>query len=175
MRLFITRQILCFTTAAALAFVPAAFAQHSPSGSYGNALHPGVPSPGALRPPRPRWPTTGGGRIGGGRIGNGPSSGRRYFGGGAVYIPYPVYGAGFGMGYALDGFYATDYNSGPGYAGPYSADAVPPTVIINQNFQTDSVRPQFRDYSNVQLPSRERWRLRPPPQARWQTISPPSS
>jgi hypothetical protein len=27
-----------------------------------------------------------------------------------------------------------------------------PTVVINQNFQTDPVRPQFRDYSNVQLP-----------------------
>jgi hypothetical protein len=25
-------------------------------------------------------------------------------------------------------------------------------VVINQNFQTDPVRPQFRDYSNVQLP-----------------------
>jgi len=80
--------------------------------------------------------------------------GRRNFGGGAVYIPYPVYG-----GYGFDGFYASDYsgagnNPGPEYAEPYSAQPAPapPTVIINQNFQTDSVRPQFRDYSNVQLP-----------------------
>jgi hypothetical protein len=83
--------------------------------------------------------------------------GRRTFGGGAVYIPYPVYG-GYGLGYGFDGFYASDYsgaggyNPGPGYAEGYSAQAAPPTVIINQNFQTDSVHPQFRDYSNVQLP-----------------------
>jgi hypothetical protein len=69
------------------------------------------------------------------------------------------------MGYGFDGFYASDYpsaggyNSGPGYGAPSSADPyaggpapVPPTVIINQNFQTDSVRPQLRDYSNVPLP-----------------------
>jgi hypothetical protein len=87
--------------------------------------------------------------------------GRRNFGGGAVYIPYPVYG-GYGMGYGFDGFYASDspnagYNPGPEYdepysAGPFAAEPAPPTVIINQNFQTDSVRPQFRDYSNVPLP-----------------------
>lgn len=160
----------CFTAAAALAFLPAVFAQHGPTGSYGNVLHPGVPSPGALRPPAPIGPTTGGarigggGRIGGGRIGSGPIGGRRSYGGGAVYIPYPVYG-GYGMGYGFDGFYSSDYpnaggyNTGPGYGGPYPADPysggpgpAPPTVIINQNFQTDSVRPQLRDYSNVPLP-----------------------
>src|SRR5579872_3480870 len=107
------------TLAAALAFMPAAFAQHSSAGSYGNVLHPGVPSPGAPRPPAPVPTMAGGARIGGGRIG-----GRRSFGGGAVYIPYPVYG-GYGMGYGFDGFYATDnpgtagYNSGPSYAEPY--------------------------------------------------------
>ncbi len=146
------------TTAAALAFLPAAFAQHTPTGSYGNVLHPGVPSPGALRPPAPIRPGGGGARIGGGGIGNGRMGGRRSFGGGAAYIPYPVYG-GYGMGYGFDGFYASDYagagnNPGPGYAEPYSAEQAPapPTVIINQNFQTDSVHPQFRDYSNVPLP-----------------------
>ena len=127
---------------AALAFVPAAFAQHSPTGSYGNVLHPGVPSPGALRPPALR--PSGGGINGGGRIINGPIGGRRTYGGGAVYIPYPIYG-GYGMGYGYDGFYANDNNPGPGNA--YSAEQAPapPTVIINQNFQTDSVHPQFRD------------------------------
>jgi hypothetical protein len=156
------------TLAAALAFMPAAFAQHNPTGSYGNVLHPGVPSPGALRPPAPVPPMAGGarigggGRIGGGRIGGGLTGGRRSFGGGAVYIPYPVYG-GYGMGYGFDGFYASDYpvpggsNPGPGYTepyseGPYSSGPPVPTVIINQNFQTDSVRPQLRDYSNVPLP-----------------------
>jgi hypothetical protein len=142
------RLTIRFTTrlaaVAALAFAPAVFAQHTHAGSYGNVLHPGVPSPGGLRPPAPVGPNAGA------RIGAGGA--RRFIGGGAVYIPYPVYssgyGMGYGMGYASDGFYATDYNQGPGYA-----DAAPsPTVIINQNFQTDSVRPQFRDYSNMQLP-----------------------
>jgi hypothetical protein len=152
--------------AAVLAFIPSVFAQHNATGSYGNVLHPGVPSSGALRAPAPA-PATGGSRTGGG----GRMGGGRRFGGGAVYVPYPVYG-GYGMGYGNDGFYANDYpsvhnpppgtydpifggyNPGPGYAEPYSADSAPapPTVIINQNFQTDSVRPQFRDYSNVPLP-----------------------
>ena len=153
--------------AAALAFVPAAFAQHTATGSYGNVLHPGVPSPGALRPPALVPPAAGGVRIGGGGhpgggrivgdgIGNGRMGGGRRNFGGAVYIPYPVYG-GFGIGYGFDGFYASDYlgagnNPGPEYPEPYSAEPAAPVVIINQNFQTDSVRPQFRDYSNVQLP-----------------------
>jgi hypothetical protein len=152
--------------AAALAFIPAAFAQHTTTGSYGNILHPGVPSPGALRPPAPIPPIGGGARIGGGggfggggRIGYGPNGGRRSYGG-AVYVPYPIYG-GYGMGYGFDGFYASDYsnaggsNPGPGYGGAYSDGPAPapPAVIINQNFQTDSVRPQVRDYSNVPLPA----------------------
>jgi hypothetical protein len=175
MRLVVMRQIL----AAALAFVPTAFAQHNPTGSYGNILHPGVPSPGALRPPSPRpggGGINGGGINGAGRIGGGFGNGRmvggrRNFGGGAVYVPYPVYG-GYGMGYGFDGFYSSGYpsvhnpapgtydpifggyNPGPQYPQPDSAEAAPapPTVVINQNFQTDSVRPQFRDYSNVPLP-----------------------
>ncbi len=170
---------------ATLAFAPAAFAQHShtPSGSYGNVLHPGVPSPGALRAPAPaprsgggvRIGTggqNGGGRIGGGRLGAGRNGGRigegrngggrRSFGGGAVYVPYPVYGAGYGLDYGFDGFYAGDYPGAygappvgdydVGYNGYDQGAPQPPTVIINQNFQTDSVHPQFRDYSNVQLP-----------------------
>lgn len=157
---------------AAVAFVPAAFAQHNASGSYGNILHPGVPSPGALRAPAPIPPAAGAGpRFGDGRTGSGRIGGRRSSGGGAVYIPYPVYG-GYGMGYGYDGFYANDYpsvhnpapgtydpifggyNPGPGYAepDPRASAPAPPTVIINQNFQSDSVRPQFRDYSNVPLP-----------------------
>ena len=175
--------------AAVLAFIPSVFAQHNPTGSYGNILHPGVPSSGVLRAPAPA-PATGGGarivgggragdgRMGGGRTGEGRSGGgRRSYGSGGVYIPYPVYG-GYGMGYGYDGFYASDYpsvhnpppgtydpifggyNPGPGYAEAYPAASAPappappapPTVIINQNFQTDSVHPQFRDYSNVPLP-----------------------
>ena len=42
----------------------------------------------------------------------------------------------------------------PAYASAPFPEQPPaaPTVIINQNFQTDTVRPQFRDYSNVPLP-----------------------
>ena len=142
------RLITLVTTTAALAFAPAVFAQHAHTGSYGNIAHPGVPSPGALRPPAPVGPVTGGARIGGGRTGNGAVNGRRFIGGGAVYVPYPVYGP--AMEWDMHRRFLRDrHNQGPGYA---DAAPAPPTVIINQNFQTDSVRPQFRDYSNVQLP-----------------------
>jgi len=143
----------------------AALAQtHSPTGSYGNILHPGVPSPGALRAPAPR--PSGAVRPGGiGRIGNG---GRRSFGGNAVYVPYPIYGSGFGFDNFYPGGYPSvhnpapgtydpifgGYNPGPAYAAPYPGDPTDstPTVIINQNFQTEPVRPQLRDYSNTPLP-----------------------
>ncbi len=87
-------------------------------------------------------------------------------------IPFMDRLMGWDMSY--DGFYATDYNQGPGYA---DAAPAPPTVIINQNFQTDSVRPQFRDYSNVQLPEPGAVAAPPatPTQARWRTISRRSS
>ncbi len=104
---------------------------------------------------------TGGGRTGGyargGRIGGG-----RSFGGGAVIVPY-----GYGGGYGFDGFYPggyrSVYNPAPGTYDPIFGGYNPgpmlpepvqptPTVVINQNFQTDTVRPQFRDYSNVPLP-----------------------
>jgi hypothetical protein len=95
--------------------------------------------------------------------------GRRSFGGGAGYIPYQGYGLGLGYGPsygfddAFDGFYATDspapYGTGPGnydpaYGGGDPGMAYPPTptIIVNQNFQTDSVHPQLRDYSNTPLP-----------------------
>ena len=154
------------TLFAIFALGTAALAQtHSPTGSYGNILHPGVPSPGALRAPaiRPSGAPRPNGN--GGRIGNG---GRRSFGGNAVYVPYPIYGSGFGFDNFYPGGYPSvhnpapgtydpifgGYNPGPAYAAPYQGEPTDstPTVIINQNFQTDSVRPQFRDYSNVQLP-----------------------
>jgi len=143
----------------------AAFAQtHSPTGSYGNILHPGVPSPGALRAPALRPSNIA--RPGNvGRIGNG---GRRSFGGNAVYVPYPIYGTGFGFDNFYPGGYPSvhnpapgtydpifgGYNPGPAYAAPYQDEPTgsTPTVIINQNFQTEPVRPQFRDYSNTPLP-----------------------
>jgi len=120
----------------------AAFAQtHSPTGSYGNILHPGVPSPGSLRAPAPA------GRPG---VRSGPGSsfnrGRRSYGGGAVYVPF------YGYGYGFDNFYPGGY--APPYAPepPAPPEAPTPTVIINQNFQTEPVHPILRDYSNVPLP-----------------------
>ena len=127
------------TLFAIFALGTAAFAQpHSATGSYGNILHPGVPSPGTLRPPAPYS------RPGAGSSFN---RGRRSYGGAAVYVPYPIYGYGFDNFYP--GGYAPPYAPEP----PASPDAPTPTVIINQNFQTDTIHPQFRDYTNVPLPA----------------------
>jgi hypothetical protein len=75
-----------------------------------------------------------------------------------VGVPYPVvvspYGyGGYGYGYAPG--YTADYgaNGDPNNGGNY-AYAQPPTpvVVINQNFQPDTVNPVLRDYSNTPLP-----------------------
>ena len=63
-----------------------------------------------------------------------------------MYIPYPIYGYGYGFGF--DNFYQGDYAPEP----PAPPEPPTPTVIINQNFQTEPVHPQFRDYSNMPLP-----------------------
>lgn len=127
------------TLFAIFALGTAAFAQqHGATGSYGNILHPGVPSPGTVRPPASR-PGVGSSFTRGGR---------RSYGGTAVYIPY------YGYGYGFDNFYPGGYAPQSQYAPEPQAppDAPMPTVIINQNFQTEPVHPQFRDYSNVPLP-----------------------
>lgn len=109
----------------------------------------------SMRPPAvaPSLPRGGGRR--GGRLGGG------YVGGGYV-VPVPVYGGGF------DGFYSSVHSPAPGTYDPifgvYSpgpaayyqqgdpAAQSSPSVVINQNFQSESVRPQLRDYSNSNLP-----------------------
>jgi len=136
-------------------------------------VHPGIPSAGA--------PGTGrfgaGGQRGGGfgdRRGGGFGAGDRRGGGfgrggRAGIMPYPVvidpfYSSYAGpMGDAGGGFYQPEpgyydpiwgiYNPGPQDAAP-QAQAQPqsPTVVINQNFQPDTVHPVMHDYSNVQLP-----------------------
>ena len=134
------------TLFAIFALGTAAFAQtHSPTGSYGNVLHPGVPSPGSLRAPSPRpgW---------GGSMGGSFNRGRRSFGGNTGYGAYPMYGYGYGYGLGFDNFYSDGYAPPSAPEPPAPPDAPTPTVIINQNFQTEPVRPILRDYSNVPLP-----------------------
>jgi len=80
-----------------------------------------------------------------------------------VYIPYGVpidsFYSGYTGGYGYSGVFNPPpgtydpifggYNSG-GYA--QAPQQQTPTVIINQNFQPDTVRPVLRDYSNLPLP-----------------------
>ena len=147
-----------------LALSSTGFAQRNlnPIGNNGNILHPGIPLTGApAQGMRPRGGFQGvpqGGPLGGARSGRrGFGGGGGFVGGGAVLVPYPV--DGFSSGYTVHnpppgyydpifGGYTPAYSSGP-YDNPQLAA---PTVVINQNFQTDAVHPQFRDYSNVQLP-----------------------
>lgn len=127
------RQFFC--TALALTLLPGAFAQErgAPPGfpivNNSNILHPGLPPQGAARVPQRLPPRQNGG------------VGRRYYGGGALLIPYPGY---------VDPFYAGETGYDPAFGG--YPQPVPPTIIINQNFQPETIHPQFRDYSNVPLP-----------------------
>lgn len=134
----------------------AAFAQQprnlNPMGGNGNILRPGIPLSGP--PAQGRW-FQAVSPQGPARSGPRPSN----FSGGAIFVPYPIGGA--SSGYSV-------HNPPPGYYDPIFGGYTPPvyspvpayepapppapTVVINQTFQTDPVRPQFRDYSNVQLP-----------------------
>jgi hypothetical protein len=162
-------------TLAVLVLASSAFAQGrlNPSGIGGNILHPGIPAagpPGTGRMGTAPAPLSGGFQRGGGFERGGGFRRDGGFGraGRTVIVPYPVgidpfYG-GYGgpMGYAGAGFYQPQpgyydpiwgiYNPGPAdYAGqPQQPQS--PTVVINQNFQPDTIRPVLRDYSNVQLP-----------------------
>jgi hypothetical protein len=116
----------------------------------GNVLHPGIPP--AAAPGFAARPNT---HVGNNFRGNGGV--RRPYGGGTLLVPYPGYidpfYAGSGNVYNPDdpifgGGYAPPYPEGPGY----NQQQPSPTVIINQNFQPDVVRPQIRDYTNVPLP-----------------------
>src|ERR1700679_1214005 len=80
-----------------------------------------------------------------------------------VYVPYGAvnpYYSGYvgGYGYA-DPFYGAPYAPNgagyyPGTQPPYGYDpnAPAPAVIVNQNFQPDTLHPMINDYSNVPLP-----------------------
>ena len=142
------RLVLIATLALASAPVSEVLAQRNlnPIGNGGNILRPGIPLTGsAASPARAVAPA-------------GRSGGRRSFGGGTMVVPYPVY---------TDPFYSgsTVHNPPPGTydpifggytpypeAAPYPAQPPSPTVVINQNFLPDAVRPRLRDYSNVPLP-----------------------
>jgi hypothetical protein len=74
--------------------------------------------------------------------------------GGTVYVPVPVpVGPGYIGGYGYGYYGAPPAGYDPSY-GPYDpslaySGAPTPTVIINQNFQPDTVNPVLRDYSNL--------------------------
>ncbi|MEQ1886977.1 MAG: hypothetical protein ABL967_18085 [Bryobacteraceae bacterium] len=99
--------------------------------------------------------------------GFGMGGGRTFGGGSLVYVPMPVYGGAVngvvhnpppGQYDPIFGGYNPGVYSQPnsGYVAVYP-DGQPltptsPTVIINQNFQPETVRPVLHDYTNVQLP-----------------------
>jgi len=160
---------------AVLVVASSAFAQGRLNGNSGNVVHPGIPSTGA--PGIGRF----GGQRGGGFGLGGQRGGGFGRGGRAGILPYsvvidPFYG-GYGgpMGYG-SGFYQPEpgyydpiwgiYNPGPGDAGPQAQQQPQsPTVVINQNFQPDTIRPVLRDYSNVQLPEPNFKQVVAPPDA----------
>jgi hypothetical protein len=127
---------------------------HLPSGQ-GNILHPGVPS---VAPPAasPQPPAVSRARA------NGNVRAR----GEVVYVPYVVGGDPFYAGYPGGPIGGNTFEPPPGQYDPifgrynpgasYSAEApsstAPPMVIINQNFQPETVRPMLRDYSDAALP-----------------------
>jgi hypothetical protein len=141
----------------------------------GNILHPGIPATGGLAPLAP-IPFSGGFQRGAGQRGGGFGRAGR-----TVILPYPL---------TVDPFYG-GFSSGPGYTGapffqpqpgyydpiwgiynPGPLDSTPqvqqqpqsPTIVINQNFQPDTVRPVLRDYSNAQLPEPTFKQVVPAPQ-----------
>ena len=137
----------------------------NPMGGNGNILRPGVPLSGP--PAQGRW-FQAVSPQGPARSGPRPSS----FSGGAVFVPYPIGGAapGYTVHNPPPGYYDPIFGgyTPPAYAPVPAYEPAPPptpTVVINQNFQTDSVRPQFRDYSNVQLPEPGVTAVPPAPQA----------
>ena len=144
--------------AVTFALVSSAFAQRSPNPirSNGNMPRSGIPSIGGLRAFGPGWiplPNPGG-QPPDSRSGPGRLNGHFYAAYGAAYDP--IYDADA----SFDGFYS-DHTSFDGFDGFYSGLSAPdqaqlevptPAVVINENFRTDTIHPQLRDYSNVKLP-----------------------
>ena len=133
------------TLFAIFALGTAAFAQtHSPTGSYGNVLHPGVPSPRSLRAFAPS------------RLGS--------IHGWVLHLRPPLLRRQHRLrrlsnvwvrnriGLNFDNFYSDGYAPPSAPEPPAPPDAPTPTVIINEISETDPVRPILRDYSNVPLP-----------------------
>jgi hypothetical protein len=128
-----------------LAILAPGFAQGrlNPVGNGGNILHPGIPAAGG--------PGTGTGRFGsGGQRFTGGSRGSGFGRPRTLLVPYPVAIDPFYSSYAGAGFYPPPgYYPGPG---DYAEQPPSPAVVVNPNFQQDTIRPVLRDYSNVQLP-----------------------
>ncbi len=136
----------------------------TPFGGFGASLLP--------PPVAPAFPRGGIGRRGLG------------FGGGFV-------GGFYGGGGYVDGFYRSVHNPPPGAYDPifgvynpgggynsameFAPQGPTPSVVINQNFQSEVARPQFRDYSNVPLPEPGSAQLPPPQGAQGAVNVPPGA
>jgi hypothetical protein len=129
----------------------------SPGGYVGGVrTAPGVQGPGLASSMIPLGGTSVfGGNYGGTRGGFGGA--RRFGGGGSLIVPYPIYGGGYTVVHnpppgQYDPIFGV-YNPGA-FAQGYPGEPAPsaPVVVINQDFKTETVNPQFRDYSNAQLP-----------------------
>ena len=137
------------------ALVSSAFAQRNPNPirTNGNTPRSGISSTGA--PGAITLPNSGALPPVFRSLARDEISGRRFYAAyGAAYDPIYDSDASF------DGFYS-DHASSDGFDGfysdlsaPYQAqwDVPTPSVVINANFQTGTIHPQIRDYSNVKLP-----------------------
>jgi hypothetical protein len=83
--------------------------------------------------------------VGLGEFGVGRGFGNR-FDNGVVVLPYPYPVGGYGYGYGDSGGYS-DYGADPSAGYGYPAQPAAPTVIINQNFTSETARPVVREYT----------------------------
>lgn len=116
--------------------------------------------------------TFGQGRSGGTRGYSHPGGAGGSYRGRTVYVPYGVPVNPFYSGYIGGYGYGVPYDPSLGYYpglpyAPYGydQDAQPPAVVVNQNFQPDTVNPVLNDYTNVPLPPPGSVQTPPPPQA----------
>lgn len=150
------------TIAVAAVFAQSGRGYSAAPGGFGNVLYPGTGRAPQTQSSTPR-PSASRGGYNAGQVRGGappnvghPTHGRR------VVVPYPVYVGSYG-GYGYGGGYVSGFDTPApvyyqdqlGYGqqqGDAGGQAVPPVVIINQSYRPETANPQFRDYSDAQLP-----------------------